>query len=153
MSREVLSRSSLLIELVAKGVMTCVTQEVKDLYHLLGHEFLPLDLASKVQPLLTKISKLGACHSKIASAGVSGVSVNEDREFLFVSTFVPLCCSVDLDNISSEQVDSMLLEDWLDVDSRSNSSASNDKEESGFIYLNHYTEIHLSLLLTLHIGL
>ncbi|CAL5435898.1 unnamed protein product [Camellia sinensis] len=43
---------------VAKCVMTCVTQEVKDLYHLLDHEFLPLDLASKVQPLLTKISKL-----------------------------------------------------------------------------------------------
>ncbi|KAK9277106.1 hypothetical protein L1049_006645 [Liquidambar formosana] len=58
-SREVLSRSSLLSELVSKGVMTCVTQEVKDLYHLLEHEFLPLDLASKVQPLLTKISKLG----------------------------------------------------------------------------------------------
>ncbi|KAL7239738.1 hypothetical protein ACSBR2_005588 [Camellia fascicularis] len=50
---------------VAKGVMTCVTQEVKDLYHLLEHEFLPLDLASKVQPLLTKISKLGG---KLASA-------------------------------------------------------------------------------------
>ncbi|XP_028076888.1 eukaryotic translation initiation factor 3 subunit A [Camellia sinensis] len=64
-SREVLSRSSLLTELVAKGVMTCVTQEVKDLYHLLEHEFLPLDLASKVQPLLTKISKLGG---KLTSA-------------------------------------------------------------------------------------
>uniref|UniRef100_A0A5B6YHZ3 Eukaryotic translation initiation factor 3 subunit A n=1 Tax=Davidia involucrata TaxID=16924 RepID=A0A5B6YHZ3_DAVIN len=64
-NREVLSRSSLLTELVSKGVMTCVTQEVKDLYHLLEHEFLPLDLASKVQPLLTKISKLGG---KLASA-------------------------------------------------------------------------------------
>ncbi|CAL5339403.1 unnamed protein product [Camellia sinensis] len=51
--------------IVAKGVMTCVTQEVKDLYHLLEHEFLPLDLASKVQPLLTKISKLGG---KLTSA-------------------------------------------------------------------------------------
>ncbi|KAG1365293.1 putative Eukaryotic translation initiation factor 3 subunit A [Cocos nucifera] len=58
-SRETLSRASLLVELVTKGVMTCVSQEVKDLYHLLEHEFLPLDLASKVQPLLTKISKLG----------------------------------------------------------------------------------------------
>ncbi|CAL5412444.1 unnamed protein product [Camellia sinensis] len=48
---------------VAKGVMTYVTQEVKDLYHLLEHEFLPLDLASKVQPLLTKISKLGVVRS------------------------------------------------------------------------------------------
>ncbi|GMQ03819.1 hypothetical protein CsSME_00049469 [Camellia sinensis var. sinensis] len=51
--------------LVAKCVMTCVTQEVKDLYHLLDHEFLPLDLTSKVQPLLTKISKL---RGKLASA-------------------------------------------------------------------------------------
>lgn len=45
--------------------MTCVTQEVKDLYHLLEHEFLPLDLASRVQPLLAKIAKLGG---KLSSA-------------------------------------------------------------------------------------
>lgn len=64
-SREPLSRSSLLAELVSKGVMNCVTQEVKDLYHLLEHDFLPLDLVSKVQPLLTKISKLGG---KLSSA-------------------------------------------------------------------------------------
>ncbi|XP_038988164.1 eukaryotic translation initiation factor 3 subunit A-like [Phoenix dactylifera] len=64
-SREMLSRSSLLMELVTKGVMTCVSQEVKDLYNLLEHEFLPLDLASKVQPLLTKISKVGG---KLSSA-------------------------------------------------------------------------------------
>lgn len=50
---------------VAKGVLNCATQEVKDLYHLLEHEFLPLDLNIKVQPLLTKISKLGG---KLASA-------------------------------------------------------------------------------------
>ncbi|KAH9755402.1 eukaryotic translation initiation factor 3 subunit A [Citrus sinensis] len=64
-SREALSRSSLLSELVSKGVMSCATQEVKDLYNLLEHEFLPLDLASKVQPLLAKISKYGG---KLASA-------------------------------------------------------------------------------------
>ncbi|KAF5202802.1 Eukaryotic translation initiation factor 3 subunit a [Thalictrum thalictroides] len=64
-TREGLSRSSLLSELVSKGVMSCASQEVKDLYNLLEHEFLPLDLASKVQPLLTKISKLGG---KISSA-------------------------------------------------------------------------------------
>ncbi|WCJ43001.1 Eukaryotic translation initiation factor 3 subunit A [Euphorbia peplus] len=64
-SREVLSRSSLLSELVIKGVLSCATPEVKDLYHLLEHEFLPLDLASKVQPLLAKISKAGG---KLASA-------------------------------------------------------------------------------------
>ncbi|KAF7804556.1 Eukaryotic translation initiation factor 3 subunit A [Senna tora] len=66
-SREVLSRSSLLAELVSKGVMSCVTQEVKDIYHLLEHEFLPLDLSVKVQPLLTKISKLGGKLSTASS--------------------------------------------------------------------------------------
>ncbi|XVF41821.1 hypothetical protein PTKIN_Ptkin01aG0311300 [Pterospermum kingtungense] len=64
-NREVFSRSSLLTELVSKGVIGCATQEVKDLYHLLEHEFLPLDIASKIQPLLMKISKLGG---KLASA-------------------------------------------------------------------------------------
>nr|GMD03867.1 eukaryotic translation initiation factor 3 subunit A-like [Ipomoea batatas]GME13694.1 eukaryotic translation initiation factor 3 subunit A-like [Ipomoea batatas] len=64
-SKEVLSRASLLSELVSKGVMTCVTQEVKDLYHILEYEFLPLDLSMKVQPLLSKISKLGG---KMSSA-------------------------------------------------------------------------------------
>lgn len=64
-NREVLSRSSLLAELVSKGVMTYVTQEVKDLYHLLEHEFVPLDMASKVQPLMMKVSKLGG---KLTSA-------------------------------------------------------------------------------------
>ncbi|GFP84864.1 eukaryotic translation initiation factor 3 subunit a [Phtheirospermum japonicum] len=64
-NREVLSRSSLLLDLVAKGVMNCVTQEVKDIYHILENGSLPLDLALKVQPLLTKISKLGG---KLASA-------------------------------------------------------------------------------------
>ncbi|KAF7818517.1 Eukaryotic translation initiation factor 3 subunit A [Senna tora] len=66
-SREVLSRSSLLSELVSKGVMSCVTQEVKDIYHLLEHEFLPLDLALKVQPLLAKISKLGGKLSTVSA--------------------------------------------------------------------------------------
>ncbi|XP_025883546.1 eukaryotic translation initiation factor 3 subunit A-like [Solanum lycopersicum] len=65
--KEVLSRSSILLELVSRGVMACVTQEVKDLYNLLEHEFLPLDLALKVQPLLKKISKLGGKLSSAAS--------------------------------------------------------------------------------------
>ncbi|KAK9691948.1 hypothetical protein RND81_09G230900 [Saponaria officinalis] len=64
-SREVLSRSALLLELVSKGVMSCVLPEVKDLFHLLEHEFLPLDLCLKAQPLLDKISKIGG---KLASA-------------------------------------------------------------------------------------
>ncbi|CAA0841146.1 Eukaryotic translation initiation factor 3 subunit A [Striga hermonthica] len=58
-NRELLSRSSLLLELVAEGVMSCVNQEVKDLYHILEHENLPFDLTLKVQPLLSKISKFG----------------------------------------------------------------------------------------------
>lgn len=45
--------------------MSCVIQEVKDLYNLLEHDFFPLDLASKVQPLLTKIAKFGG---KLSSA-------------------------------------------------------------------------------------
>lgn len=46
-------------------MLSCATQEVKDLYNLLEHEFFPLNLASKAQPLLAKISKLGG---KLASA-------------------------------------------------------------------------------------
>jgi hypothetical protein len=38
--------------------MTYVSPEVKDLYNLLENEFHPLDLAAKVQPLLSKLSKL-----------------------------------------------------------------------------------------------
>ena len=45
--------------------MSCVIQEVKDLYNLVEHDFFPLDLASKVQPLLTKIAKFGG---KLSSA-------------------------------------------------------------------------------------
>ncbi|KAL5981079.1 hypothetical protein ACLOJK_028999 [Asimina triloba] len=68
-----ISQSSLLSELfvidsateASKGVVSCVSQEVKDLFHLLGQEFLPLDLASKIQPLLAKISKIGG---KLSSA-------------------------------------------------------------------------------------
>ncbi|XAR52665.1 hypothetical protein NMG60_11020847 [Bertholletia excelsa] len=54
-------------EVVSKGVMTCVTQEVKDLYYLLECEFFPLDLSSKIQHLLIKISKLGGGLSSASS--------------------------------------------------------------------------------------
>ncbi|KAL6627533.1 hypothetical protein ACP70R_031259 [Stipagrostis hirtigluma subsp. patula] len=64
-NRELPSRASLLSELASKGVISCASQEVKDLYNLLEHDFLPLDLASKVQPLLSKISKIGG---KLSSA-------------------------------------------------------------------------------------
>ncbi|KAH0935417.1 hypothetical protein HID58_012534 [Brassica napus] len=58
-SRDMLSRESLLSELVSSGVLSCATQEVKDLYHQLEHEFQPLDLGSNTKPLLDTISKLG----------------------------------------------------------------------------------------------
>ncbi|KAG0492431.1 hypothetical protein HPP92_005829 [Vanilla planifolia] len=60
-----LSREALLSELYSRGVMTCVSQDLKDLYNLLEHEILPLDLSSKVQPLLSRVSKLGG---KLAAA-------------------------------------------------------------------------------------
>ncbi|EOA19022.1 hypothetical protein CARUB_v10007674mg, partial [Capsella rubella] len=63
--RDMLSRESLLSELVSKGVLSCATQEVKELYHLLKHELHPLDLGSKIKPLLDRISKLGG---KLSSA-------------------------------------------------------------------------------------
>ncbi|KAF6146923.1 hypothetical protein GIB67_036642 [Kingdonia uniflora] len=44
---------------VSRGVMNCVSQEFMDLYHLLENEFLSLDPATKIMPLITKISKLG----------------------------------------------------------------------------------------------
>ncbi|KAG2587288.1 hypothetical protein PVAP13_5NG132100 [Panicum virgatum] len=50
-NRELPSRASLLSELVSKGVLSCASQEVRDLYNLLEHEFLPLDLASKVSQI------------------------------------------------------------------------------------------------------
>ncbi|PWZ32080.1 Eukaryotic translation initiation factor 3 subunit A [Zea mays] len=64
-NREMPSRPYLLSELASKGVLSCASQEVRDLYNLLEHEFLPLDLASKVQPLLLRISKIGG---KLSSA-------------------------------------------------------------------------------------
>lgn len=47
--------------------MSCVTQEVKDIFHLLEHEFHPSDLAVKALPLLTKVSKLGGKLSTASS--------------------------------------------------------------------------------------
>ncbi|KAJ0250280.1 Eukaryotic translation initiation factor 3 subunit A [Hirschfeldia incana] len=63
--RDMLSRSALLSELVSRGVLSCASQEVKDLFHVLEHEFHALDLGSKIQPLLEKISKSGG---KLSSA-------------------------------------------------------------------------------------
>eukprot|EP00897_Mesotaenium_endlicherianum_P001035 jgi/Mesen1/10932/ME000095S10273 len=64
-SKEVLSRAALMSELVTKGLLSYVPQDVKDLYNLLENEFHPLDLASRVQPLLTKLEGLS---DKLSSA-------------------------------------------------------------------------------------
>ncbi|GMN43979.1 hypothetical protein TIFTF001_013182 [Ficus carica] len=90
---ELLSRASLLSELAAKGVLSCATQEVKDLYHLLEHEFLPLDLAVKIQPLLTKISKVGG---KLSSAS----SVPEVQLSQYVPTLEKLATLRSLQQVS-----------------------------------------------------
>lgn len=57
-SREVLSRAALLSELVAKGVMTYVSPEVKDLFTLLENEFHPLDLAAKANAFIVRLPSL-----------------------------------------------------------------------------------------------
>ncbi|XP_062191980.1 eukaryotic translation initiation factor 3 subunit A-like [Phragmites australis] len=82
-NRELPSRAALLSELASKGVISCASQEVKDLYNLLEHEFLPLDLASKVQPLLSKISKVGG---KLSSAS----SVPEVKLLQYISALEKL---------------------------------------------------------------
>ncbi|KAH1083708.1 hypothetical protein J1N35_023469 [Gossypium stocksii] len=96
-NREVFSRSLLLTELVSKGVLNCATQEVKDLYRLLEHDFLPLDSASKIQPLLLKISKLGG---KLASAS----SVPEVQLSKYVPAFEKLSTLRLLKQISVDAV-------------------------------------------------
>lgn len=54
-----LSRSALLSEIVSKGLLAYVPQEVKDLYSLLETEFHPLDLATRLEPLLAKLADIG----------------------------------------------------------------------------------------------
>jgi translation initiation factor 3 subunit A len=50
---------------VGKGVLNYVSQEVKDLYNLVEHEFHPLDLAAMVQHIMSKLLKLS---DKLSSA-------------------------------------------------------------------------------------
>jgi translation initiation factor 3 subunit A len=61
----VLSRAALLSELVAKGLLTYVSQAVKDLYNLVENEYHPIDLAAKVQHHMMSLSKLS---DKLSSA-------------------------------------------------------------------------------------
>ncbi|GJN37643.1 hypothetical protein PR202_gb26619 [Eleusine coracana subsp. coracana] len=82
-NKELPSRASLFTELASKGVIACASQEVKDLYNLLEHDFLPLDLASKAQPLLLKISKIGG---KLSSAS----SVPEIKLSQYISSLEKL---------------------------------------------------------------
>ncbi|KAK2363243.1 eukaryotic translation initiation factor 3 subunit A [Trifolium repens] len=70
-SKTTLSRSSPLAELESEGVMSYAAQEVKDIYYLLEHKFLPSDLSLEVLPLLNKISKLGGITSSILNVQLS----------------------------------------------------------------------------------
>jgi translation initiation factor 3 subunit A len=51
--------------------MSYAAQEVKDIYYLLEHKFLPSDLSLEVLPLLNKISKLGGITSSILNVQLS----------------------------------------------------------------------------------
>ncbi|KMZ75452.1 putative Eukaryotic translation initiation factor 3 subunit [Zostera marina] len=97
-NREVLSRSMLFNDLSSKGVLTCASQEVKDLYNLLEHDFLPLDLSIKVQPLLTKISKLGGVLASASSVPEVQLSqyVSAPRSLLVSQVYQ----SMKIDNLS-----------------------------------------------------
>ncbi|GJN05987.1 hypothetical protein PR202_ga23668 [Eleusine coracana subsp. coracana] len=96
-NKELPSRASLFTELASKGVIACASQEVKDLYNLLEHDFLPLDLASKVQPLLSKISKIGG---KLSSAS----SVPEIKLSQYISSLEKLTTLRVLQQISVDAV-------------------------------------------------
>ena len=83
---------------------------MRDLYNLLEHEFLPLDLASKVQPLLSKISKIGGKLSSVSSVPEVKLSqyisaleklttlrvLQQVLIMMFVHTFIiVICCNND----------------------------------------------------------
>ncbi|CAI5499313.1 unnamed protein product [Closterium sp. Naga37s-1] len=56
--RQMLSRSALLQEITAKGVLPFVLPQVRELHHLVEIDFLPLDLAARVHPLLQRLPEL-----------------------------------------------------------------------------------------------
>ncbi|CAI5473347.1 unnamed protein product [Closterium sp. Yama58-4] len=56
--RQMLSRSALLQEITAKGVLAFVLPQVRELHHLVEVDFLPLDLAARVHPLLQRLPEL-----------------------------------------------------------------------------------------------
>ncbi|CAI7773900.1 unnamed protein product [Closterium sp. NIES-54] len=62
-----LSRSALLQEITAKGVLAFVLPQVRELHHLVEVDFLPLDLAARVHPLLQRLPELSDVKLSAAS--------------------------------------------------------------------------------------
>ncbi|CAI5962996.1 unnamed protein product [Closterium sp. NIES-64] len=65
--RQMLSRSALLQEITAKGVLAFVLPQVRELHHLVEVDFLPLDLAARVHPLLQRLPELSDVKLSAAS--------------------------------------------------------------------------------------
>ncbi|GJP74898.1 hypothetical protein CLOP_g5423 [Closterium sp. NIES-67] len=65
--RQMLSRSALLQEISTKGVLAFVLPQVRELHHLVEVDFLPLDLASRVHPLLQRLPELSDVKLSAAS--------------------------------------------------------------------------------------
>jgi len=63
---EQLTRTGLLTELQAKGVLNIIPQEVKDIFALLESDFNPLELCARLAPLLEKLPGLTAALSPAA---------------------------------------------------------------------------------------
>ena len=70
-----LSRSSLLAELHAKGIPSLVPEEVKQILGLLEAEFVPLELCHRLQPLLAKVNDFSGSLS--AAAPISRVDLQQ----------------------------------------------------------------------------
>ncbi|CAA7030891.1 unnamed protein product [Microthlaspi erraticum] len=70
---DMLSRPGLVSELVSRGVLRCASQEVQDVFNVLEDEIysLDLDLGSRIQPLLEKISKSGGKLSSVPQVQLS----------------------------------------------------------------------------------
>ena len=56
--RQILSRSALVSELAAKGILNLVPEPVKQLYAVLEQDFSPLQLCRKLAPLLEQLDGL-----------------------------------------------------------------------------------------------
>ena len=61
------TRASLLKELGRHGVLQCISPELQQLYNLLEVDYNPLQLCSRVQPLLETIDSIEGCQQYVES--------------------------------------------------------------------------------------